>query len=214
MRIGDLSRRTGVPVPTIKFYSREGLLPAGQRTSPNQVSYSDAHVRRLKLIRAMLEVGGLSVAAAREVLAKVDSPFTTIHGVLGVAQSAITRPTADREDGDGRWEQAEREVAELVQRHGWSVKPENPGWRALVQIVVTYRDLDRQDLLALLDRYADSAGELAVAELAVLEDVPGADGKVEGAVLGTVLGDAAMAALRRIAQEDVSGRVRPTRHSA
>lgn len=29
MRIGELSRRTGVPVPTIKYYVREGLLPPG-----------------------------------------------------------------------------------------------------------------------------------------------------------------------------------------
>ena len=63
MRIGELSRRTGVPVPTIKYYVREGLLPAGQLTSPNQASYDDAHERRLRLIRALLDVGGLKVAA-------------------------------------------------------------------------------------------------------------------------------------------------------
>ncbi|MCQ4208333.1 MerR family transcriptional regulator [Streptomyces longispororuber] len=208
MRIGELARRTGVPVPTIKYYSREGLLPAGERTSPNQVAYDDTHVRRLKLIRAMLEVGGLSIAAAREVLAEVDSPHRTVHGALGVAQSAVTRSAPEHGDR-ADWERAEAEVADLVARHGWSAKPENPGRRSLVQIVVTYRDLDRGDLLVLLDKYATAAGELAAAELATLADAPSTDGKVEGVVLGTVLGDAAMSALRRIAQEDVS-----SRHSA
>ncbi|MGW6477234.1 MerR family transcriptional regulator [Streptomyces sp. NPDC055059] len=214
MRIGELARRTGVPVPTIKYYSREGLLPAGERTSPNQVAYDDSHVRRLKLIRAMLEVGGLSIAAARDVLSEVDSPTRTVHGMLGVAQSAVTRAAVERGTDEDR-ERAEGEVRELVLRHGWAAKPENPGWQALVQIVLTYRDLDRGDLLTLLDKYAAAAGELAVAELGALADVPSADGKVEGVVLGTVLGDAAMAALRRIAQEDASGRIRSgRRHSA
>ncbi|MGW0562015.1 MerR family transcriptional regulator [Streptomyces sp. NPDC003016] len=213
MRIGELARRTGIPVPTIKYYLREGLLPAGERTSPNQVQYADAHVRRLKLVRAMLEVGGLSIVAAREVLAEVDSPARTVHGMLGAAQSAVTRITANR-GTEEEWERAEREVTELVRRHGWATKPDNPGWKALVQIVLTYRDLDRGDLLALLDGYAEAAAELATAELAVLAQVPSTDGKVESAVLGTVLGDAAMAALRRIAQEDASRRVQRQPHSA
>jgi len=38
MRIGELSRRSGVPVPSIKYYVREGLLPAGERTRPTRSS--------------------------------------------------------------------------------------------------------------------------------------------------------------------------------
>lgn len=191
---------------TVKYYTREGLLPSGERTSPNQVSYSEAHAHRLRLIRAMLEVGGLSIAAVREVLGEVDSPRRTVHGMLGVAQSAVSRAVAEPSPGDD-WTGAERAVEELVRRHGWAVKPTNPGWKALVQIVVTYRDLDRGDLLSLLDDYAAAAGRLAGAELAVIAGVPSTDGKVEGVVLGTLLGDAAMSALRRIAQEDASRRV-------
>ena len=36
MRISELSSVTGVPVPTIKYYIREGLLPRGERTAANQ----------------------------------------------------------------------------------------------------------------------------------------------------------------------------------
>jgi DNA-binding transcriptional MerR regulator len=204
VRVGDLSRLTGVPVPTIKYYLREGLLPAGRRTSPNQVQYADSHVRRLKLIRAMLEVGGLSVAATRDVLSAVDTPGSTVHAMLGAAQAAVTGPVpaSDDETGEG----AEREVAELVRRRGWQVKPTNPGWGSLTRIVRTFRDLDQADLLELLNRYAAAAEELAGAELAVVADRKDADSKVEGAILGTVLGDSAMAALRRLAQEDISRR--------
>ncbi|MFC9487519.1 MerR family transcriptional regulator, partial [Streptomyces hydrogenans] len=83
MRIGELSRRTGVSVPTIKFYVREGLLPAGRLTSPNQAAYDETHVRRLRLIRALMDVGGLSVAAVREVITAVDDPERPVHALLG-----------------------------------------------------------------------------------------------------------------------------------
>jgi DNA-binding transcriptional MerR regulator len=209
MRIGELARQTGVSVPTIKYYIREGMLPAGERTLPNQVRYSASHVRRLKLIRALLEVGGLSIAAAREVLDEVDSPESSVHTTLGVAQLAVSRPAGERSEED--WWSAEREVEELARRHGWAVKPgKNPGWHTLVQIVAAFRDLGQGELLTLLDRYAAAAGELAAAELDAVSGVPGTDGKegkVESAVLCMVLGDAAMAALRRIAQEDASRRV-------
>lgn len=214
MRIGELARRTGVPVPTIKYYTREGLLPPGERTSPNQVRYADSHVRRLKLIRAMLEVGGMSIATVGEVLAQVDAPKRTVHGMLGIAQSAVSRTAVERGTPEDL-ERAERDAADLVRRHGWAVKPGNPGWAALVQLIATYRDLDRGDLLTLLDEYAAAAGRLAEAELATVAQVPTVDAKVEAVVLGTVLGDAAMSALRRIAQEDASSRLTgPTTHSA
>jgi DNA-binding transcriptional MerR regulator len=60
-----------MPVPAIKYHLREGLLPAGERTSPNQVRYDGRHVHRLRLIHALLEVGELSVADACDVLADV-----------------------------------------------------------------------------------------------------------------------------------------------
>ena len=34
MRISELSTRSGVAVPTIKYYLREGLVPEGVRSSP------------------------------------------------------------------------------------------------------------------------------------------------------------------------------------
>ena len=47
MRMAELSRRTGVPVPTIKYYLREGLLPPGERTSPNQAQNSRPDLKAL-----------------------------------------------------------------------------------------------------------------------------------------------------------------------
>ncbi|MFB7663856.1 MerR family transcriptional regulator [Kitasatospora sp. NPDC056138] len=204
MRIGELSSRTGVPLPTIKYYLREGLLPAGERTSPNQAQYGAAHVQRLKLVRAMLDVGKLSIAATREVLNAIDSPGGTVHGMLGVAQSAVTAKVPAGEDG--AWQEADRLVAELVGRRGWRVEPGGPARRALIQVVATYEGLGQEDLLGLLDEYASAAERLSAAEVAVVAGRSEPDGRVEGVVIGTVLGDALMAALRRLTQEDASHR--------
>ncbi|MGW8378849.1 MerR family transcriptional regulator [Streptomyces sp. ODS28] len=185
MRIGELARRTDVPAPTIKYYTREGLLPPGERTGPNQVRYGEAHVRRLRLIRALLDVGGLSVAAARDLLSEADA----YEG----AEEAAEAPDATPDAPSGT--EAECEVDELARRYGWSTDPDNPGRRALVRIVAACRDLGRHELLGLLDRYADAVRQLAAAER---ELAPRAG---EGAVLATVLGDAALTAMRRMSQD-------------
>src|SRR3546814_10808015 len=43
LTIGDLSRRTGTKVQTIRYYEQIGLLPEPERSSGNQRLYSPAH---------------------------------------------------------------------------------------------------------------------------------------------------------------------------
>jgi len=52
MKIGELSNATDTPVETIRYYEREGLLPAPARTEGNFRVYGDSHVSRLSFIRA------------------------------------------------------------------------------------------------------------------------------------------------------------------
>lgn len=51
MRIGELAAASGTPVETIRYYEREGLLPAPARTEGNFRHYEPAHLERVKLIR-------------------------------------------------------------------------------------------------------------------------------------------------------------------
>ena len=87
--MSQLSEATGVPVPTIKFYLREGLLAPGARSLPNQANYDPSHVRRLALIRALLVLGQLSVAAARRVLDAIDSELS-LPEAFEIAQHAAS----------------------------------------------------------------------------------------------------------------------------
>jgi DNA-binding transcriptional MerR regulator len=63
MRISRLSQQSGAPVSTLKYYMREGLVHEGERLSGNQTDYDESHVQRVRLVRALLETGGLSIAA-------------------------------------------------------------------------------------------------------------------------------------------------------
>jgi DNA-binding transcriptional MerR regulator len=74
VRISELSRNSGVPVPTIKFYLREGLLHEGIRTSATQAQYDESHQARLRLIRALVGPGGCSIATAHRVIEAIENP--------------------------------------------------------------------------------------------------------------------------------------------
>src|SRR5579875_3787618 len=126
MRVGELSRRSGVSVASIKYYLREGLLPPGERTSPNQASYDEAHVHRLRMVRALIDVGGLSVVATWDILAAVDDPELPLYVALGKASGTTTDPGEQAQTGDEAWEAAERTLAAAVDERGWEVSDENP----------------------------------------------------------------------------------------
>jgi DNA-binding transcriptional MerR regulator len=208
MRIADLSRESGVPVPTIKYYVREGLLPPGELTSRNQAQYGDDHLRRLKLIRALTEVGGLSIAATRGLLSAADSPGTSLHDALGKAQYATTPSLVGKASSDA-YAAAARQADELITRHGWQVKPDSPARQLLAGVLATLRDLGDDDLLSLADAYAGPAEQIAAADLKAILDRPTLDARLKGVIVGGVLGDTLLAALRRLAQENASARAAP-----
>jgi DNA-binding transcriptional MerR regulator len=208
MRIAELSGRSGVPVPTIKYYVRERLLAPGELTSPNQAQYDEGHVRRLRLIRALVEVGDLSIAETRDVLDSIDSPGKTLNETLGKTQHAVT-PTLRREADEESLARASRQVEELVRRRGWKVKQESPAWQLLVQVLATLEELGQGDLAAMLDDYAEAVEPLAEAEVKCVLGRPDVESVLEGAVIGTVLGDSLLAALRRLAHANASASAAP-----
>jgi len=72
MKISELSRRTRVTVATIKYYIREGLLPAGTPVTVTTATYDAGHVDRLRLIRALVDIGHLPITTVSELLEALD----------------------------------------------------------------------------------------------------------------------------------------------
>lgn len=197
MRISELARLGGVPVGTVKYYLREGLLPTGERTSATQAQYSEDHVARLRLVRALLGTGGLSITAAREVLDQIDAPGLSVHDLLGAAHSALPPTAAGNVDLD--------QAMELVDRYGWQVGPGTPALHQLAGALEALSAAGFAVTADMLDRYARAATEVAAGDVA---EVPTKSPEVaiRHVVIGTVLLEPVLLAMRRLAQESASAR--------
>ena len=67
LTIGDLSRSSGVKIPTIRYYEQMGLLSHSERSVGNQRRYTDEERERLTFIRHARNLG-LSIEAIRELI--------------------------------------------------------------------------------------------------------------------------------------------------
>ncbi|WP_110589902.1 MerR family transcriptional regulator [Microbacterium suaedae] len=196
MRISELARRSGVTTATIKYYLREGLVPQGELTSSTQAQYGDAHVDRLRLVRALLGQGGLSVAQARKVLCVIDAPGDDMFAALGAAQSAMY-DDADTVD--------ESPAHELIARAGWVIDPASPEVGQLARALAALADAGFVVPDGVMDAYLAASSEVSKAELAHMPEEPGA--ALRYAVLGAILVEPLLAALRRLAEQDASARM-------
>lgn len=205
MRVGELSKRSGVPVPTIKYYLREGLLPAGVLTSPNQAYYDDEHLRRLRLVRALVDVGGLSIAAVRDVLVAVDTRDDSLHNKLGAVQEAISQPGSVELDP-----LAIADTQAFFMRHGETDcvdVTESHVTHMLAAALSAARSVGHDDFHDLLDPYLEGLKIIARADVEYITRHGSPDDIIEGMVVGTLIGDAVLKAVRRLAHGQVSREV-------
>src|SRR5688500_13822638 len=137
MRMSELSAESGVPIATIKYYLREGLLHQGEQTSATRAAYDGTHLRRLRLIRALLEVGRLPVSAIKKVVEAVEDESLPVHEMLGTAHYALS-PAVEREP-TAEWDEALAEVDSLLAGIGWEVEPEAPARHELAHTLVRMR---------------------------------------------------------------------------
>jgi DNA-binding transcriptional MerR regulator len=72
LTIGQLARRSGVPVRTLRFWSDAGVLPETERSGSNYRRYDARAVARLDLVRTLRELG-LGLDEVRLVLEKRSS---------------------------------------------------------------------------------------------------------------------------------------------
>lgn len=101
MKIGELAKRAEVAIDTVRYYERQGLLPAPQRQASGYRRYEDGDVARLRFVRrakalgfTLVEIrdllalsgrreddmGGLKAAAA-EKLADVEAKLTELKRI-------------------------------------------------------------------------------------------------------------------------------------
>ena len=95
--IGEMSRRTGVNIETIRYYERIALMPEPDRTAGGNRQYNHDQLKRLSFIKTSRELG-FSIGEIRELLNMVDrQDFTCgeVHGLtighLASVREKITR---------------------------------------------------------------------------------------------------------------------------
>ncbi len=206
MRIAELSRRSGLSVATIKYYLRERLLPAGTSDGPaNQADYNDTHLHRLHLIRTLIQVGGLRIADVRAVVDAIDDLSLDRHEMLAVAHSALSTRT-DGEPVDDVARQAREDVDAYLAELDWRSLPDTPARAVLADALAALRRLGRDVDPHAFDLYAESADALAAREIESIDTDAPRDQLVESMVVGTVIYETALLALRRLAQANHSAR--------
>lgn len=196
MRISELASAAELPVATVKYYLRENLLHDGELISATQARYDHTHIKRLKLIRALISSAGLSIAATRELLAGLDNPPASTHALLGLAHRAVAPENTPSTQTEG--------VDQLLHGWGWNLGACAPDTRAaLAAALEALAGAGFELPPQLLTHYAQTMHSVAEAEI---DNVPttSPEEAIRYVALGTVLIEPVLLALRRLAQQDAS----------
>lgn len=204
VRLAELSERSGVSTATIKYYLREGLLAPGERVSATQSEYGEEHLRRLRLIRALIQVGRVPVATARRVLQELDDESDRFER-LATAVSALPHEP-EPEAGEEATAVAERYAEELLDRLGWEHPPDFPAYRMLVGSVAALVSLGYPCEPEQLLPYGEAAARLSGSDLDLMEKFAAGTTQLEAAVALTVLYEPVLLSLRRLAHAEESRR--------
>lgn len=196
MRISELAEVTGTTVTTLKFYLRRGLLQPGRAVARTQADYGAEHAERVRLVRALSEVGGLDLAAVDRVLQAIENPELSRLGAMATAQHALSGGQdcrgEDQRRGDGR-------TRAWITARGWQVDLRDP---VIDRLAAAWSACDDAGIgldEARMDAYAEASERIALIDVASVPPEPTA--AVRQVVLGTVLIEPVLASLRLLAQQ-------------
>jgi len=111
MKIGEVAKRSGIGIETIRYYEREGLLPEPERRPSGYRQYDESSVERLEYIRRAKELG-FTLAEIRELL---DLSFAAHAGCDHIRQRAEAK-VADIEGKIRSLQQMKRSLGKIVER--------------------------------------------------------------------------------------------------
>jgi DNA-binding transcriptional MerR regulator len=93
VKIGEIARRAGVTVDTVRFYERVGVLPAPARTESGYRDYEPRTVERIRLTRELQGIG-FTLADAVDALAAHDAGGATCESERWRLDAALARVDA------------------------------------------------------------------------------------------------------------------------
>lgn len=200
MRISELSEVTRVPVATIKYYLRKGLLPGGEKLTQRLTEYDERHVRRLGLLRLLREVGQIPVEGLRRLVQATEATEVSVHELfLSAAASLAPAPAAPL----GKLQPVTHEmVDDLISAAGWNeVAPDHPdreNLAVLLEQIAAYDTHPRDP--SEMTPYLRFADQIARYEIAHLDESKSRLGLLEEMVVGQIVFGEVLATLRRLAE--------------
>ncbi|MFC4605169.1 MerR family transcriptional regulator [Rhodococcus kronopolitis] len=204
MRVSELVERSGLPLATIKYYLREGILMPGEPTSATQSSYGPQHLRRLALIKA-LAGAGLPIPRIRAIVRLTDEPVDRLYDTLGRAVANLPPYLDGRDDCP---EADHPRARRVLERLGQVYEPAFPAVGQLERALKAVEDIGLPMTVDRLDTYGRHIQAIAEFDIAHLP-VGSTEAAVEYAVLGTAVYEPVLAALRRLAHQDIASRTLP-----
>ena len=126
LTIGELSKRTGCIIETIRYYERIGVMPAPPRTAGGHRIYDRDHLKRLNFVRRARALG-FTLDQVRGLLALADERETSCAEVEKLARAQLDQVRA-RIDDLGRMEAV---LDEMVAACAGGAVPECPILEAL-----------------------------------------------------------------------------------
>ena len=197
VRISALVERTGVPLATVKYYLREGLLPPGASTGATQATYTEEHVRRLRVIKALTSAAGLPLQKVKVVLDLIDDPGDDLFSALGQAVASLP---PYRDDSAVDYPRARALLEKIDQIY-------DPGYAATAQLEHALEAAEEAGIGMSEQRLAVYARQIrGIAEFD-LQRMEASDlSPIEYAVLGTALYEPVILAMRRLAHQDIAAK--------
>ena len=197
LSLSALAAQAGVPVGTVKYYLREGLLPPGRKRSATRADYGSEHVQRLRLLRVLREVGDVPVERLRDLVAALSGS----HDALAALESGAAALAPEiTDEGEG----AAVDLARQLAAHcGWTLADEAPLHRELasvLEVALAYDDVGPGAVRELAVAYAEVADRLGAADIASMVDADPAS-MVAQMVVGQVVYGRLLDVLRRIAEQ-------------
>ena len=199
MLVSELAERAEVPLATVKYYLREGLLPAGAAIGPRRAEYDESHLRRLRVLRLLREVGGVPVSSLRQVVEALDDEALPIHETMTeVADVISVRPDPEPPDPA-----SVAVVDAVVEAMGWDgVRAQSLDRRRLASLVTLLNGPGPLGAsVEILSFYAEVADTLARAEIALVDHDTDRAELLEQMVTGAVVFGEVFAILRQIGHE-------------
>jgi DNA-binding transcriptional MerR regulator len=202
--VQELSSTTGVSVASIKFYLREGLLPPGDPSRPGRAYYDATHARRLLVIRALRDVGELSIDVIRRALAAVDAAGADAVDAIAPAIDALATPP-ETPPVDAELRRARKDVTVLFERAKLEVRADAGSRETIARTIASLRrlgvELEVDDLRQYLSALVPLTREEIENERTQKTLLSDKEHSLELAILGTVLFEPIIIGLRRALHE-------------